>query len=550
MTAPAQRGLSVAAAAGLALFTLLSYFQHPGHVFLESDTQVYLPMLERFRDPSLYQRDPMVVRAHTAFTLYDEASLGLSRLTGLEMEAALGLLHLAVRFTLLAGIFLITRAMGLSELLAVACAGVYALGGRVLGPSVLLMEIEPVPRAFALGPVVLAVGLAGHGRYLAAGVAGAAGFLLHATTAAPFWMVYAALLFVPDEPEEMKKRLWGLAPLAAAVAILAAASAAQPGVLERQALLSRLDESWESLIRLRATYVYVSLWPSRAFWQYGVMLVVMALAARRLRPFMQPPLRFLLAGLVTLAVLSVPATWLFLEKGRWAMMPQWQPGRAVLFLQMTAMLLALVMAFELACKEGRMLAAWFWAALGLSAGIQPRTLGEAFPAVALGGLLVAAAEVSVKRRAAGAATVIAVVAAAFFVIAGELRLHWSGERPHPELADLSRWSRDNTDKNAVFLFADAGRALDPGVFRARSRRAVYVDWKSGGQINFFREFTRLWWSRWQQTMAEPFRPERVPGLGDLGIDYLVLDPRNRIADRKPAWENSRYVVYEISASGW
>ncbi|MBI3694584.1 MAG: hypothetical protein HY238_07055, partial [Acidobacteria bacterium] len=193
-------GVSGRAWGGLVLLALLSYFQYPGHIYLESDTQIYAPMFERFENPELLGRDPMAVRAHTAFTLYDELVRAARWVTGLPLEAALGVLHVVVRVTLLAGIFLITRAMGLSEGLALACAGVYALGGAVRGPSVLLVEYEPVPRAFALGPVALGIGFAAHRRYLAAGVAGAAAFLLHATTAAPFWAVYAVLLFVPDEP--------------------------------------------------------------------------------------------------------------------------------------------------------------------------------------------------------------------------------------------------------------------------------------------------------------------------------------------------------------
>ena len=33
----------------------------------------------------------------------------------------------------------------------------------------------------------------------------------------------------------------------------------------------------------------------------------------------------------------------------------------------------------------------------------------------------------------------------------------------------------------MFLFPDVGHDLYPGIFRALSERALYVDWKSGGQ---------------------------------------------------------------------
>jgi hypothetical protein len=141
------------------------------------------------------------------------------------------------------------------------------------------------------------------------------------------------------------------------------------------------------------------------------------------------------------------------------------------------------------------------------------------------------------------AAVLAVVAAAFFVVPGRVRFHWSGQPVNPELEELASWAREKTARDAVFLFADAGRSLEPGMFRARAARALYVDWKGGGQVNFFQEYSREWWRRWQATLAEPYRTERLPEYGALGIDYIVLSTRNRMAGRPAAFENGRYLVY-------
>lgn len=572
----------------LVLIVLLSYFQYPGHRYLESDTQIYVPMFERLRDPSLFERDPMAVRPHTAFTLYDELTLGLERATGAGLEGVLGALQVAARIALVAGIFLIARAMGVSEALALACAGIYALGGWVRGPSVLLVEYEPVPRALALGPAVLGVGLAAHRRYLAAGIAGAVGFLLHATTIAPFWVVFALLMLMPDEPEEMKSRLLGLAPLAVATVILKIAATAQPGLTEPQTFLGIINADWEKLLRLRASYIFVDLWPRLYFWQYGMMLAATAAAYWRLRNFIQPTLRFFLVGLGALALASLPLSYLTLEKLKWAMLPQVQPLRTILFLELFTIVLALVMAFELACREKRLMAAFWWAALAVSIGIDSRLLFVLTPvavavlwgeramlgglavaavvaalqpfgsvvwrdallhgllaALALGGLLAGAAALAVRRKAAGAAALFAVVVLGFYLVPGRAMLEWSGRARNVEIEGLSDWARGSTDRNAVFLFADAGRGSEPGVFRALALRAVYVDWKAGGQINFFRDYSRIWWSRWEQTMAEPFRPEKLPLFRQLGIDYVVLSAKKRLAERRPVFENAAYIVYRL-----
>ena len=53
-------------------------------------------------------------------------------------------------------------------------------------------------------------------------------------------------------------------------------------------------------------------------------------------------------------------------------------------------------------------------------------------------------------------------------------------------------SRDGLVKihsqEAVFQFGDAAGGWSPGVFRVRAKRALYVDWKAGGQVNFLPSF--------------------------------------------------------------
>jgi hypothetical protein len=114
----------------------------------------------------------------------------------------------------------------------------------------------------------------------------------------------------------------------------------------------------------------------------------------------------------------------------------------------------------------------------------------------------------------------------------------------PELAQLSAWARASTPPDAVFLFPDAAHGLDPGIFRTEALRAVYVDWKSGGQVNYLHEFGDEWWSRWQQTMARGFRPADVPKYEGLGISYVVLQVKNRLP-QTAEFENTQYVAYWI-----
>jgi hypothetical protein len=112
--------------------------------------------------------------------------------------------------------------------------------------------------------------------------------------------------------------------------------------------------------------------------------------------------------------------------------------------------------------------------------------------------------------------------------------------------DLAQFARAQTPKEAVFLFGDAGASPDPSIFRAESKRAVYVDWKSGGQMNFSEPLAEEWWQRWRNTNALRFDPSEVSRLPGWGIDYLVLSAAHRLQSRQPEYENSQFIVYKLS----
>lgn len=54
--------------AAILLLALLGFFLFPGHNYLQSDTQIYIPMLERLHNPALFTRDIVALRPHLAFT--------------------------------------------------------------------------------------------------------------------------------------------------------------------------------------------------------------------------------------------------------------------------------------------------------------------------------------------------------------------------------------------------------------------------------------------------------------------------------------------------
>jgi hypothetical protein len=276
-----------------------------------------------------------------AFSLYDEAALGLRRATGLGYREILLGMQLVFRALGLAGIFLIVSSFGLGTRMSLAATAMFALGATIWGPTVLTIEYEPIPRAFALPLILLAIGLEARGWPLAAGSAAAAAFLFHGTTTFPYWICCFLLVLWPAERSVRRRRLLGLLPLAAVAAVLGALSLAQPGRAQPLFNLEALPAWWEQVLRLRSTYVCLSMWAPRWYWHYAILAAVCAAGLWRLRRLANADLGFFLAGLPALGVLSLPFSYLMLEVGKSSLAPQLQPMRTILFVTAVASLLAL-----------------------------------------------------------------------------------------------------------------------------------------------------------------------------------------------------------------
>ena len=261
-------------------------------------------------------------------------------------------------------------------------------------------------------------------------------------------------------------------------------------------------------------------------------------------------LRFFLIGLPLAGVAGVPASYLLLEKMHWALVPQIQLLRALLFVTAFAMILGVVAACK-AVAHKRYLEAVAWLALAYlpPANVLFRWPGWNRVAVILTLALLATAAIwAIQFSARGwRLFATAAIAAPFFLIPTWGRMQNYPALHNPELAQLAQWARTSTSKDGVFLFPDASDDLYPGVFRAEALRAVYVDWKMGGQVNFFKDFAEEWWSRWQKTMAAPFHPKDLGSYRSLGVDYVVLLAKDRLPGTIPVFENMRFVVYKLAS---
>jgi hypothetical protein len=488
---------------------ILTFFQFPGHTWLQQDSQIYVPILEHAHDPTVLRNDILVQHPHVAYTLYDEIAVVLRTVTGAGFREILAAQQIVTRAFGIWGLLMLAEALGLAFLPAIAVAAICSLGAVIAGPEVLTTEYEPTPRAFAVPLLVCAMGLTAWRRYLAAGIVAAIAFIYHAPTTIPFLCGFVLL--------PRRARWTAYLPIVIATAILLFAARG-----EQPAPFGALTSSQEFLQRMRASYVWISTWPAGTILRHLLIFAALAAACARLWRTLSSELRIFLLVVPAAALLTMPVSWLLLDQAKWAAIPQIQPMRALLFGTLAMQLMT--------AATGLTVRARWESALWLAVAFLP-TIPNPL-ALALGAAI---ALVPASWTPVAALT-------AFFAIP------WIGgvvnyPRLHtPELTHLSNWARASTPRDAVFLFPDAGRDLAPGIFRSESLRAVYVDWKGGGQVNYLRDFGEDWWFRWQQTVGRGFEPADMPRYAAFGVGYIVL--RHRLA-APSLFENGAYFVYRL-----
>ncbi|HUQ93216.1 MAG TPA: DUF6798 domain-containing protein [Bryobacteraceae bacterium] len=533
------------ALAALLALTAIGFLYFPGHTYLQSDTQIYIPILERLNDSTLFSKEIIAQKPHVSFTMYDEAALWLRRLTGLGFREVLTIQQIVFRFAALLGVYFLATALKLSPAAAVLVAACYSLGASINGPSVLTFEYEPVPRGNAIGLTMLAIGLLAQGRHLWAGCAAAVALLYHLPAVYPYWIAYFVLALIPSTSNNMSKHLKGLLPMAAGVLVLLILSRLQVGEGEHQRFFATIDSAHEQMMRERASYNWVSLWPVQIFWHYAVLLACLGASIWRLRNRLPSDLRIIAMVAPVIGILSMPLSYLLLERMKWSLIPQIQPMRALLYVTAFTVIFC-ACAGVAAAQERRWGEAAGWLFIALLPPVSTRAIPYLFEARNLRTLLTALAAALVVTAASRwqPSMLAAAFAMPFLIPLGSGVVNYPPLH-HAELDELSRWARTSTPKDSVFLFPDAEKALHPGVFRAESLRTVYADWKGGGQINFLREFLTVWLPRWKQTVEPEFIPGHLERYRPLGIDYVVVFQRHEIKGATPIFRNGKYSAYAV-----
>lgn len=541
----------------LALIVGAGLFYFPGTQYLTSDTQIYTPMLEHSRDARVLARDPLVQYPHLGLSLYDEIVNGVRDLTGLPAYPVMYACQVLFRIVLVLAGYLLALGICHGRWESLWAAAVLQATGFVAGPSVMVVEYDAVPRGFTLAISLLATACLLYGRAWLAALLAAVGLFFQAGAAYPFLACFGLYLLLERRDEAFLYRLRFLLPMVASLGLILLSAGLHGG---GSASLSLVPDWLRELHHLRASYNYPSLWHPAVLWTPVGLGCVCLAAGWVLSPSLPRHFQWYLLGVPVAGMISIPFAWLFMEQFQVFLMAQLQPARALAFLYAFGVPVLLALGVRMA-RHGRWVAAWFWFLAGFSIPFSNQLVffvgANGWPASRFRYLWVPAlACVALlvfwlwKRARVAAVVLLCVLAAAPFGILREVlgTNAFATDARSAEIAELAAWAKAHTGSDAVFAFPGFGKGSQPGVFRSQALRAVYTDWKSGGQVNFSQDFARLWWERWNAVMtAKTFSLEEAVRFQSMQIDYVVVPPAQAPAGIEPLFRNGAFAAYAVDS---
>jgi hypothetical protein len=532
--------------------TWVEYQFFPGHTYLEGDTQIYLPILERLDAPGFLSRDLVATHPNVTHTIYDEVTVGLHEVLTLDLRTALLAQQLLSRAAAILGVFLLASSAGVGDRFAYLIAILLNLGATLPGPAVMLVEREPLPAAFAFGLALLSAGLIACQKPLLAGLAGGLAILYDPVIVAPFWAVIIACFIFDTRLRHLMRPV--LTILVVFVLLSANLAQLQPGVVESQDLFSKISEPFARLQQFRTRFVWVGLWAPREIWHYLAILVCGIWATARIWPALKRQVRWLFVALPLCGIVSVPVSALLLDHLRWSLISRIQPARALLFTVAFSSLACAIAGIRAAARRSRLEAClWFVVVFAIPLNVCILDLFSfANRSYMFGlGLAIVLASILVLclirfEHSRWKPLVLLPAFASVFAIAATAHLGNTSKIDRNPIVELANWAEENTWGSSMFLFPDAGRELYPGIFRAESRRALWVDWKSGSLIPYFESLAVEWWQRWHDTMQGKFSPQRLQNMLPLPVDYYGLKRENELESIRPVFQNREFVVYDAT----
>ena len=492
---------------GLLIVTWFEFQIYPGHTYLQGETQLLVPMLERLDTPGFLSRDLVAANPTFAYTVYDEITEALHVSTHLSFKQVLVGQQALFRFAAVLGMFLIARALRVSPWSAVLLSASVNAITHLSAPDSYVSSPEATPVSFAFSLVILAGGLMVNRNPLLSGLAGGLALIYNPMTGAAFWLVVLFASIADDSLRSFLRPVWP--SLLIFLLILGNLVQWQAGLGAGQELGSHMSDTLVRLTQFRTPWVWVSHWFARGILTYVFLMTIGLCALTTMWTELSRITKWITLGLV-LSGLVWSGLAALLCASRLQVAVQMSPATNLSFTVAVSVILCGAASWHQAFKKR-----WLFSIAAMTF-----LVGAVLNAEVLS-LLHAKTDLAHDLENSDAVEQVAV------------------------------WADQNTWGSSLFQFPDAGEHITPGTFRALSRRALWADWQSGRIADYSEQAGLSWWARWQN-LQHPYSPIRLKTMLPLPIDYYVLKTVHRLAGVKAVYANSEYVVYDAQdlREGW
>src|SRR4051812_5520448 len=82
---------------GVLVVAYVEFEVYPGHSYLQGESQIYLPILERLDSPGFLSRDLVATHPIVTYTIYDELSLFLHKAARCSLQHSLEIQQFSCR---------------------------------------------------------------------------------------------------------------------------------------------------------------------------------------------------------------------------------------------------------------------------------------------------------------------------------------------------------------------------------------------------------------------------------------------------------------------
>lgn len=312
--------------------TLFSIFVFPVYKVLQGDQNIYVPEIKQELDPELFPNDYLFSFKQTNFTLFDEIVVFLVNNLKIDLFVLFFVLFVLFRFIYFYSIYKISFFFTQNKLFSIFSTLLFLNSYYIYSTLERVFILETHPRSISLALNLLFLALYFNRKKIISTIPLGLGLIIHPITSLPFITYYYLDIFFFSKKKlinlDVKSFLFGLIPVVWLFVLLLNTKSSGIG------FLGLLDPLWESIIRFRDPYVFISSWTFLSIPFHISTLVLLVISWIELRDLFAHEIKRKLYLLVSIPISLTILSFLLVDILKLHMFAQLQMTRSLLILKL------------------------------------------------------------------------------------------------------------------------------------------------------------------------------------------------------------------------